>query len=67
MRCPYCNGKQNIIDVVHNAKENETYRARKCAECGALIYTVEYEVIHNQKFAEEWVANHRMQKKERKK
>ena len=63
MKCQYCNGKLIVTDLVHNVKENETYRAKKCSNCGAIIYTVEYEVIQNQRFAEDWAANHRLHKK----
>lgn len=59
MKCQYCNGKLAVIDLVHNSKENETYRAKKCSDCGAIIYTVEYEVIQNKRFEEDWASNHR--------
>lgn len=66
MVCPKCNGDVKAIDNVDNPKENEIYRARKCINCGHIFYTVEYEVIQNQRFAVDWAANHRFHTKPRK-
>ncbi len=71
MKCPKCNGSLRVLDTVHNDKENETYRARKCVVCDHTFFTVEYEVIENQRFAEDWAENHRtkiaLDEKEKKK
>lgn len=65
MKCPKCNNEARAIDTVHNIEENETYRAKKCVKCGHVIYTVEYEVIQNQRFAEEWADAHRIREKQK--
>lgn len=64
MKCPKCNGKLGVIDSVHNDRENETYRARQCKNCGHLFHTVEYEVIQNKRFEEDWAEFHRRRKNE---
>ena len=59
MRCSECKGELKAIDTVHNSDGDETYRAKKCLKCGRITYTVEYEVIQNQRFAEDWADAHR--------
>jgi transcriptional regulator NrdR family protein len=59
MTCPKCNGKIQVSDTVHNEKENEIMRKRDCRRCGYQFFTIEYEVIVNQKFLEEWDIHHR--------
>ena len=44
MRCPKCNGKLSVKDIVHNKNDNEVYRKRICKECGETIFTTEFEV-----------------------
>ena len=63
MKCPKCNGPLRVLDTVQNDRENEIYRARKCIECGHTFFTVEYEVIENQRFAEDWAEGHRARNK----
>ena len=63
MTCPKCNGKLQITDIVHNPKEHETYRLKKCRSCKYIFFTVEYEVIQNRRFAEDWAEYHRAHKK----
>lgn len=60
MQCPRCKGPFQVFDTVHNDKENETYRARKCTRCGYSCHTVEYEVVVNQRFKDDWNNNHRL-------
>ena len=67
MICPKCGCEARAIDTVHNHQENETYRAKKCVKCGHIIYTVEYEVIQNQRFAEDWADAHRYRREMKKK
>jgi len=64
MKCPKCGHEAKALETVHNHKENETYRAKKCVNCGHIIYTVEYEVIQNQRFAEDWAEAHHNYRKE---
>ena len=66
MKCPICDGDLKTIDSVINEMEDEIYRAKKCLRCKHIIYTVEYEVYQNQRFAEDWAANHRKHIKPRK-
>lgn len=63
MVCPKCKGKIYVTDSVHNKKENETYRLKKCINCSHTFFTVECEVIQNQRFKEDWFKNHRSRKK----
>lgn len=64
MTCPKCKGKLRIIDIVHNPTEDEKYRLYKCPDCGHSIFTVEYEVVLNQRFEEDWVEHHPYNKKQ---
>ena len=59
MICPKCKNKLVLVDVVHNLEENETYRAKRCSngDCGYSFFTVEYEVIVNQRFEEDYAAS----------
>lgn len=53
MVCPKCGGDVRAIDTIQ-AKDNETFRCRKCLNCGHKIYTVEFEVEPNRQFKKEW-------------
>lgn len=59
MKCPKCKAPLRVIDIVRNPAEAEKYRLYKCPICGHSIFTVEYEVILNQRFEEDWVGNHK--------
>lgn len=59
MTCPKCKDELCIADTVTNPVENEIYRLHKCPNCGHSIFTVEYEVIVNQRFEEDWVEYHK--------
>lgn len=48
--CPYCDGKLNTVNVVHNTDDDETYRLKKCVVCNRELYTVEFEVEDNLSF-----------------
>lgn len=54
MYCPNCGGKLRVLDNVKNPDENEIYRKKSCTACGHVFHTVEYEVVENQKFKDEW-------------
>ena len=66
MKCPYCKGKVKVTDIVYNPLENETYRQRKCLDCDYKFYTVEYEVIQNDRFKDEWTIFTKLQATESK-
>lgn len=53
MTCPKCNNQTTITNVVH-VPYNETYRSRKCRNCGHVFYTAEFEVEANKRFKKEW-------------
>lgn len=55
MVCPRCGGRVGVTDVVNNEKENETYRRKRCASCHKEFFTVEFEVIENERFRREWI------------
>lgn len=59
MKCPVCKGKVQVIDIVHNPDDQETYRAKQCTSCNHIFYTVEYEAVVNQVFEENWAGYHR--------
>lgn len=61
MVCPECGGKVHAPDIVHTP-DNETYRKRKCVDCGFIFYTVEYEVEFDRKVQYLWNENHRLNK-----
>lgn len=44
MKCPNCNGKTTVTDTVHRDDTNETYRKKKCLNCGHTFYTVEFDI-----------------------
>ena len=58
MKCPKCEGKAQCIDTVQT-RDNETYRKRKCLDCGHVFYTCEYMVFPNEEFMNEWRSAHR--------
>lgn len=62
MLCPKCKGKVTIKNTVTNSS-NETYRKRKCLECGNVFYTCEFEVDNNEEFLEEFRAYNRLRQK----
>jgi transcriptional regulator NrdR family protein len=53
MQCPICGGPLVASSTVTNEDEQEVYRKRKCSGCGHEFYTVEYEVIANDRFMKE--------------
>lgn len=53
MVCPKCGGEIRAIDTLQ-ASHNETFRYKKCLDCGHKIYTVEFEVEPNSRFKKEW-------------
>lgn len=52
--CEYCGGKMATKNVVQNPKDEETYRQKRCMNCGHEIYTVEFEVEVNRRFKDDW-------------
>ena len=64
MTCPKCESTRlGVKDIVHNDESNETYRQRKCLECGKIFYTVEFEAVYDDQFADDWNRHHRSSKK----
>ena len=64
MKCPECKGKLKVLDIVHDEENLETYRLKKCKECGHSLYTIEMEVLCvDEKFKRTWKRNHRYNKK----
>lgn len=54
MVCPECGGELRGIDSVHNTKENEVLRRKRCTKCGRLVITVEFEIERNEQFQRDW-------------
>lgn len=64
MTCPRCKStKIGVKDSVNNPDTNETYRERKCTDCGKIFHTVEFEAEYNVQFAEDWNKYHRSNKR----
>lgn len=59
MLCPICAGKVRVVDNVKNPFENETYRKKVCMDCNHEFFTVEYEVVVNKRFKEDWDEHYR--------
>ena len=53
MVCPKCKGKVKTLRTV-DVSWNESYRQKKCLDCGHIFYTAEFEVEPNKRFKKEW-------------
>lgn len=53
MNCPKCNCKTRVTDVAHT-DNNETYRRKRCSECGHVFFTIEFEADKDDAFWEDW-------------
>lgn len=60
MKCSKCGGKLAVKDTVHNVTDNEVYRKRVCPDCGAIIFTTEFEVEANMDYLELYNLHHRL-------
>jgi transcriptional regulator NrdR family protein len=54
MICPKCNSKVTTVEVRQNNEDNETYRQKKCNECGHIFYTIEFEVEFDESYKNTW-------------
>ena len=54
MKCPKCEGEVKSICGQVDTPNNETYRCKKCVDCGYTFYTVEFEVEVTPQFKKEW-------------
>lgn len=59
MICKKCGDRCTVADVRHSMEEDEIFRKQVCKSCGNVFFTVEYEVIENEKFNEAWKASAR--------
>lgn len=60
MKCPKCTkGKVIVMDIVHNESKQETYRKKKCIDCGHIFYTAEFPVDYDRQLRKDWNANYR--------
>ena len=50
--CEKCRGNLRVKDVRHG--DGEIYRKRICDSCGAVTYTVEYQVEETKTFLDTW-------------
>ena len=66
MTCPECNGRVKVLDVVHVTTDNETYRKKKCCDCGFEFYTTEFVVEPDVTFRKLWTEYNRTNSKNRK-
>ena len=66
MTCPKCNGKLIMLDNSHNDELNETYRRKKCSDCGHVIHTTEFEVDWDETFKKEWSKYYRANNRDKK-
>ena len=59
MICPKCkSARLGVMDSVDDNDANETYRKRKCLECGNIFFTVEFEA-EVMSFIDNWNKYHR--------
>jgi transcriptional regulator NrdR family protein len=49
MTCPECGGKIRTIETAQIGTE-ETYRRKKCTDCGRTMFTIEFEVDADEKY-----------------
>lgn len=61
--CPKCGGKSDSFAIVHNKKDNETYRKRRCSECGHVFFTVEFDVKPTKRLLRDWFLNSKSRKR----
>ena len=54
MQCSRCGEGELRVKLPVETEENEIYRKRVCDNCGAVVYTVEYEVVETPRFKREW-------------
>lgn len=66
MKCQKCKKKAFAIDKV-NRDDGIIYRKYKCKKCEQSFYTMEFYIIADSVFKEDWNANHRLTKLEEKK
>lgn len=57
--CPKCGGGTIVTDTVWNEQEQERYRRRKCTKCNHVFFTVEFEIVDNDRFRRDWNKCHR--------
>lgn len=62
MNCPKCKSRVTVKNCV-DTRENEIYRKRVCDQCGHVFYTVEYEVVVNDRFKKEWQFYNKLRRK----
>ena len=63
MTCPKCGAPTRVKDSVTNTDDREVYRLVYCTNCRHEFHTVEYEVVHNLEFAQQWNKWHRQNAK----
>lgn len=66
MKCQKCKKKAFAMDKVDRA-DGIIYRKYKCKKCEQSFYTMEFYIIADSVFKEDWNANHRLTKLEEKK
>lgn len=54
MLCPKCGCDTKICDTRYDKKENEVFRRHVCKSCRNEIFTIEFEIENNSKFAKIW-------------
>ena len=66
MVCTVCGGKLINTDTVRNFDDNESYRRKRCLECGHILYTIEFEAERDEHYRKLWTKYHRLEGKRRK-
>jgi transcriptional regulator NrdR family protein len=61
MKCQKCKKKAFAIDKV-DRDDGIIYRKYKCKKCEQSFYTMEFYIIADSVFKEDWTANHRLTK-----
>ena len=66
MQCQKCKKKAAAVDKVERP-DGIIYRRYKCKECDQSFYTMDFRIIPDSIFKEDWNANHRLTKFKEKK
>lgn len=53
MTCPVCGGKLHVVEVLTDYN-NETYRIKRCVDCGKRVYSIEVPIVDTQQVRNTW-------------
>lgn len=53
MTCPACGGKLHVVEVLTDYN-NETYRIKRCVDCGKRVYSIEVPIVDTHQVRNTW-------------